>query len=204
MPKTIHGIETCPKCLKIFTVLVVNNAFNKEKGIRFVLFCKLANAIDPTIGAPTAFRRHLAYLIKKGIVKRTRKGPKNVSYSLADSSDSPLISKEDLELSKKWLDFHSEMFSSWTLNRIITNILELSELLELETIKLCLEKLLPGKNLEDSVLRSKLKEAFYKQFGDLLTSSLKGRSSLEYKEAIESLEKSIRDAKKELFEIRKY
>ena len=179
----------------------MKNAFEIEEGIRFNQFLKLAQKfIDPKIAAPT-LDRHLTYLVKKKIVKRTRRGPQNVVYSL--SHDSPLISKEDLPLPRKWYDSHQN-FRSWSLERITANIMELSALLELETLRLWFQEQLPGENVEELALRSEFIRAFYKQYGDILLDAAKERTQLEYKEAMVSLEKRIADLKKELFEIKKH
>jgi Fe2+ or Zn2+ uptake regulation protein len=185
----------------IFTILIVKDAFEIENGIRSNQLLKLVkHFIDPKTAAPTLYR-HLRHLTKTKIIKKTRKGKQYIVYSLPP--DSPLITKEDLELSKKWHDFHTQQFSSWTLERIILNELQLSKLLELETLKLWLQRQLPEQNAEGIVLRSQFVRAFYKQYGDLLLDAAKGRTPLEYKEAMESLEKEIAILKKGLFEIKR-
>lgn len=193
-----HGIDTCKYCKRIFAILVLKNVFEMEEGIRFNQLLRFAKMFaDPKMAAPTLYR-HLKQLTRSKIVKKTRKGKQHVVYSLP--LDSPLFTKEDWELSKEWYKQH-EKIKSWTLKRIISNIIELSKLLELETLKLWFQKQLPGQNLQDVALSDGFVNAFYKQFGEILHEAAKGKTPLEYKEAINMLEREIADMKKELFAV---
>jgi hypothetical protein len=199
--RMVHGIETCKYCREIFAILMVKNALEIEDGIRFKQLLRFAQQyIDPKTAAPTLIR-HLEYLRKKKIIKKVRKGPQNVVYFLS-TADSPLFSEEDLELSRKWVAHHSQKFHSWTLERIIPNILQLETLSQLEILKLWLLRQLPGSNPEELALRQTMVRAFYKQYADLLLEAGKEREPLQYKEAIRSVEQMIEDLRKELFTVK--
>ncbi len=195
----VHGINTCEYCRGIFAILTVEDAWETKKGIRFNELLKLAQiSLEPKIAAPT-LTRHLKYLVGKRIVKRIRKGKQNVIYCL--HYDSPIITQESLELSRKWRDYHAKEFHSWSLEQIIKNVLSLSALLELEVVRLWMQKQLPGAKQEGLALRIEFVRAFYKQYTNLLLNAAKERAPLDYKQAIESMSKRITDLKRDLFVI---
>jgi hypothetical protein len=187
---------TCSYCGKIIGILALNNAFEQSKEIRFNELKRLARTyIDSKIAAPTLIR-HLKPLIKKGAVKRTKRGPQNITYSLP--FDSPLITKKYAERAETILNSYTQ-FRSWKLEALIEKILKLSKFTELELLKLELEKQLSGKSIEEIKFKSLIIRNFYTQTRVLLLDSIRERTPLEYKKTIELLKEKINISEKELF-----
>jgi len=156
--------------------------------------------IDPKFSSPT-LNRHLKYLKKGKYVKKTRKRKQFVVYSL--DTDSPLITKDDIEFVSRWYKDHDERFSAMSLEEIVHNMLIISRLLELEMIKIWLQRLLSKQNPEFLTFRATYLETFYKQFGRLLQEASKDKTT-EYGAVLSQIEHEIEYLKGELFEAKTY
>ena len=191
-----HGFYTCEYCRKIVFMLALKDAFVVAEGVRFNQLLKFARRVmNSKIAAPTLIR-HLKYLVGAGIVKRTQKSKQNIVYSL--TSENPLISREDIELAAKWYRNYMEGFGSLTLRKIVQSILRLSQLLELEMIKIYLQKTFTNVKPESLVFKAEFIKLYYREYGTMLMEAARDKKA-EYRGVMNLLEKEIGDMRNELF-----
>lgn len=177
-------------------MLALKDAFVVSEGVRFNQLLKFARRVmNSKIAAPTLIR-HLKYLVGAGIVKRTRKSKQNIVYSL--TSENPLISREDIELAAKWYRNYMEGFGSLTLRKIVQSILRLSQLLELEMIKIYLQKTFTNVKPESLVFKAEFIKLYYREYGTMLMEAARDKKA-EYRGVMNLLEKEIGDMRNELF-----
>ena len=173
--KTIHGIETCEDCRKIF-FLVIEPEYSS---IRFNALLRLCRkTIDPKYSAPR-LQRHLDGLEGK-FVKRTKKGAQQVVYSL-------IIPKLDLELGRLDLEQKAQKLHKLRLDQLVHLIMNLYRLIALEQIITDMESLLNRITPEQysskmiiirNVLRLKMNQ---------YSEAMKNRPETEYNEVLKGL-----------------
>jgi len=172
----------------------------ESSGIRFNDLLRLSRKIiDPKIAAPT-LSRHLKYLRKGRIVKRTRKGKQNVTYSL--TAENPLISRDEIE---RVLELHEQFHkkaSSLSLKEIVENVVFLSWLFELELIKIWVEKKFSKQKAENLSFKAEFLRTSFQVVSKALMAAADGKEA-QYKETIRFIDEEISSFRQELFKKQK-
>ena len=173
--KTVHGIETCEDCRKIF-FLVIEPEYSS---IRFNALLRLCRkTIDPKYSAPR-LQRHLDGLRGK-FVNRTKKGAQQVVYSV-------IVPKLDLDVTRLDLEQKAQKLHKLRLDQLVGLIMNLYQLIALEQIITDLESLLDKITSEQysakmiiirNVLRVKMNQ---------YSEAMKNRPVTEYDEVLKEL-----------------
>jgi hypothetical protein len=173
--KTVHGIETCEDCKKIF-FLVIEPEYSS---IRFNALLRLCRkTIDPKY-SPARLQRHLDGLEGK-FVKKTKKGAQQVVYSL-------IIPKLDPDLRRLDPERKARELHKLRLDQLAGLIMNLYQMIALEQIISDMESMLDRITPEQYSSRMIIIRNVMRLKMNQYTEAMKNHPETEYNEVLKWL-----------------
>ena len=180
----------------IVAALFLKQAIEGLGSIRFNELKRTLQESEFELSTP-ALVRNLNKLVKKGIVKRTRRGKQNVSYTLTSY---PI--RGDLS-AISWFKDSEAKVSAMTTDRLMGFMIGLTQLHGLELLNLRLKNICGRIGNTEHNMKGMLLDSFYNSIYAISVSDCEGRrdeSREELEETIVDLDKLIKRFKDDLFE----
>lgn len=193
---TVHNIERCNYCRDILTILVAKDAIgDKSKGLRFTQLSHAVRILRDEKIAKSTLLRHLEPLRKQHYIAKKKIGPENVVHFLC--SNSPLFTNEGLAFQLKLASFYEEKFSSISLRNIVLQLLKISRMADLVTLKTQLKATYGKMPWKDARLATAIYRNFSTYYVHRLMGALSGKEP-QYIDVLNDLDEQIRGLENEM------
>ena len=190
----IQKMESRDNQAKILITLLINKAIEGLGSIRFNELLRTMKSYGYDISKP-ALSRNLKKLMEKGIVKREEKGKQNVIYYLSTPQD-PALKAEFFRFEREileWCQKNAEIVKKYNFDEISGMLILLVQLKGLELLRLDLKYIFGFIEKKEYIVRSTMKDSFYKIIYGVLLQTCK--------ENIETYRAEVEDALKNIGQI---
>jgi len=181
-------------CRTIFAVLLFNNCFDIDSGMRFNELERQLKKYGNKISTPTVIN-HLKELQKMKVVKRVRSGKQKVLYHITERSLDP----KELGKTMTWIEKNQDIIRSWSLREIVTYTINLMSLRDFYLVKLSLKSQFESRLVHRTLIRADMINAYFRFLFNMVLETIEGKDA-EYDETVKHLDSQIKTFRDVLFQ----